>query len=583
MPDSDADRPDVPRIDLFATREAPSLPAPAPPPRKRRRGGLMLALLAGTAIVIGVGAFIGLGGTISPDRLKADIQDSIHRATGRQFTIGGPLHVAMSLSPSITAEDISLENVAGGSRPSMLTARSLTAQVALLPLLAGDVVVESVTLNSADLLLEQGTDGQPNWQFRAQRRPLYEGGAPRPDSGGSHGGGTVEIQRVHLDGGHIAWKPGPGTLVPAMSADVTSADISAPNEDSPMHGVFSGHAGTADFTATMDTGAFERLEGAPVTALAGAWPVLLKIDAGEAGLKLEGGINHPDEMRGYSFLLNANAPSLAPFAGLLPGPLALPLSSVNLTMRISDGANGEVRTSGLSLHAGATDLTAKIPGLILKEATLSAPGPGQQAQLNVDGTFQGAPLRVVGTATQPDVIAANVPVPLAISAQAASASVSARGTIPPNIGSLGQGGIGLDMLVSIHAPTLSDLSPLAGRPLPDVRDLVFESHIGDAGFRLRGVAMRDLLFTSSLGDVSGNVTLAWSPVPTLSGSLAAKKFDVDCGAGCVGCVQCRGAGGGSGPGPGTGTGTGRWRGAGRCERAAATAVFFRYTPALRAA
>jgi AsmA protein len=529
MPDSDGAEPEIPRIDLFARRDTP--PA-LPPVRPRRRGnwGLRLALLGGVALVVVAGGYLVVGSVAGPDKLKADIEASIGRATGRRFTISGPLHVSLSLSPSITAEDISLANVPDGSRPDMLTAKSLTAQVALLPLLAGDVVVEDVTLAGADVLLEQDTDGQPNWQFRAQRRSLYEApAAPKPE--GPRGGGSVEIHHVHLEGGHIAWKPGAGTmLVPPLSADFTSADLGAPNDDSPMHGVMTGQAGGNDFTATLDTGAFGRLEGEPVGVLAGAWPLTLKIQAGDAALSMVGGINHPDEMRGYEFQITGNAPSLAPFAPLLPGPLKLPLRDVNVTLRISDGANGQVRTSGLSLHAGPADLTSAIPGLILKEAVLSAPGPGQQAQLNVDGTFQGAPLRVVGTATQPDVLEANVPVPLAISAQAASATVSARGTVPPNIGSTGQGGIGLDMLVSVRAPTLADLSPLAGRPLPDVRDVVFDAHVGDAGFRLRGLSMRDLTFTSSLGDLSGNVTLAWSPVPTLSGSVSAKTFDLDAAA-----------------------------------------------------
>jgi AsmA protein len=525
MSASDDPGPATPRIDLFAERRPPGLPPPKP---HRRRGGLLkLALLAGAAVVLGIGGYVMLGGAVSPARLKADIEASIRRTTGRDFVIGGPLHVTFGLSPSITADDISLANIQGGSRPQMLTARSVTAQVALLPLLSGDVVVEDVTLTDPDILLESNADGQPNWQFRLVRRSLYEDAAPQP-GGGGHGGGSFQLQRVHFDGGHIAWKPGPGNLlVPALAADFTSVDLSSPNDDGPMHGVFKGRAGNADFSATLDTGAFSRLEGAPVTVLAGAWPVTLTAQAGDATLSVQGGINHPNEMRGYTFLFTGNAPDLAPFTPLLPGPLALPLHDVNLTFRLSDGANGEVRTSGLSLHAGAADLTAKIPGLLLKEAVLSAPGPGQQAQLNVDGVFQGAPLRVVGTATQPDVIAANVPVPLAISAQAASATLSARGTVPPSIGSLGQGGIGLDMLVSVRAPTLADLSPLAGRPLPDVRDVVFDAHIGDAGFRLRGLSLRDLVFTSSLGDLNGNLTIAWSPVPTLNGALSAKSFDAD--------------------------------------------------------
>jgi AsmA protein len=529
MPASDDFEPRPKRVDLFAERAAPPLP---PPPQRRRRGGigLKLVLLASVATVIAAGAWLAVSGTLSPARLKAEIEHGIQHATGRAFTIGGDLHVALSLAPSITADNISLANLPGGSQPQMLTAKSLTAQVALLPLLTGDVVVEEVTLTDPDILLERGPDGTPNWQFHVVHRSIYEPSAPSPDAGGSHGGGSLEIHRLHLDGGHIAWRGNPGAVPGNLDADLTSAEFAAKDSDSPLQGKIVGKFAGNDFTAWIDSGAFGRLEGAPVTALAGGWPLSVKITAADASLKLEGGVKHPDEMRGYSFLLNANAPALAPFAKLLPGPLALPLRDVNITLRISDGANGEVRTSGVSLHAGPADLTSAIPGLLLKEAVLSAPGPGQQAQLNVEGTYQGSPLRIVGTATQPDVLAANVPVPLAISAQAATATVSARGTIPPSFGASGQAGIGLDMLISIHAPTLADLSPLAGRKLPDVRDVVFETHLGDAGFRLRGLTMRDLVFTSSLGDLTGNVTFAWAPVPSLNGSLNAKQFDLDAAA-----------------------------------------------------
>jgi AsmA protein len=526
MPASDDYEPRTPRVDLFAERREP---LPPPQPRRKRGGGLKLLLLASAAVVLGAGAWLALSGTLSPSRLKAEIEHSIQHATGRAFRIGGDLHVALGLAPSITADDISLANLPGGSAPQMLTAKSLTAQVALLPLLTGDVVVEEVSLQNPNLLLERGPDGTPNWQFHVVRRPLYEGGAPEAESGsgGGHGGGSLEIHKLHLDGGHIAWRGNPGGVPGNLDADLTSAEFAVKDADSPLQGKIDGNFAGNAFTAWIDTGAFSRLEGAPVTALAGGWPLTVKVHAGDASLKLDGGVKHPDEMRGYNFLLNANAPELAPFAKLLPGPLALPLRDVNITLRVSDGANGEVRTSGVSLHAGAADLTSAIPGLLLKEAVLSAPGPGQQAQLNVEGTYQGSPLRVVGTATQPDVLAANVPVPVAISAQAATATVSARGTVPPSFGASGQAGIGLDMQVSIHAPTLADLSPLAGRPLPDVRDVVFETHLGDAGFRLRGLTMRDLVFTSSLGDLTGNVTFAWAPVPSLNGSLSAKQFDLD--------------------------------------------------------
>ena len=97
-----------------------------------------------------------------------------------------------------------------------------------------------------------------------------------------------------------------------------------------------------------------------------------------------------------------------------------------------------------------------------------------------------------------------------------------RGTVPAS-----WNGLGYDLQVNVHAPNLADLSPLARRALPDVHDIVVDAHVGDAGFRLRGFNLRELTVNSSLGDVSGNVTAAWSPVPTLSGTLSSKHIDVD--------------------------------------------------------
>jgi AsmA protein len=524
-----SNEPREPRIDLYADRDV-GRTAPARPARKRGYGGLIL--LGALVVVGGVGGWLAVSEAVSPERLKAEIERSVTHATGRVFTINGPIHVTLSLAPEVTAENVSLANIDGGTRAQMLTASSLSGRVALLPLMfGGEVVVEDVTLTNPDLLLEQNADGMPNWQFRVLRRPLTAPPAASGDTGEPPAaraeGGTrasrVQIHAVHFEGGHIAWRPAPGSAFGTLlAADVKSLAVFAPDDDTPMHGTLTGRAGTTDITAKLNTGAFNRLEGGPVTVLAGAWPLTLEVQGAGASLKLEGGINHPDQMRGYAFLLSANAPDLAPFAGLLPRPLALPLHDVNLTVRLTDGNNEQFRTEGLSLHAGSADLSSAIPGLVLKDAVFSAPGPGQQAQLSVQGVFQGAPLRLVGTATQPDVLATNVPVPLAFSGQVASATLSARGTLPASVGANG-----LDLQVSVRTPTLADLSPLAGRPLPDIRDVVFEAHLGDAGFRLRGVDMRNVVFSSSLGDVAGNVTLAWAPVATLNGTLTSKHFDID--------------------------------------------------------
>lgn len=483
----------------------------------RRGSFLRVSLLVAIAIVLGVGAFVGLGGGVNSTQLKTSLERSVQRATGRAFTVDGPVHVTLGMSPTLTATAIRLANVAGGSRPDMLTAKSLSAKVDLLPLLQGSVVLEEVTLDQPDLLLEAGPDGTPNWQFHAAHASLVHG--PDDEGTGAREPGRVALHRLKLTNGHVtvtapSWPP--------MAADLTKADFWAEGGSTPLRGKIDGQADNIPFNIDINAGSFDRLQGGPVNALAGAWPLTVNMQAARATLHLVGGVNHPDELRGYSFLLNANAPDLAPLAPWLPKPFALPLKDVNLTVRLTDGANGEFRTSGFSLHAGPADLSGTVPGLVLKEAVVSAPGPGQQGELNIDGVFQGQPLRIAGTATQPDVLGTHLPIPVAFTAQAASANLSAHGTMPADLA-----GSGVDLTVTGRAPNLADLAPLLQRSLPDIRDISVDAHLGDAGFKLRGLHARDLSINSSLGDLSGDVTVAWAPVISVRGTVTSRHFDAD--------------------------------------------------------
>ncbi|MEJ0049445.1 MAG: AsmA family protein [Rhodospirillales bacterium] len=349
------------------------------------------------------------------DRLKISLEQGIQRATGRAFTIDGPIQVSLGLSPRLTASNIRLANLPGGSRPDMLTARELHAQVALLPLLEGEVIIEDVTLENPDILLENGSDGTPNWQFHAARAALYRD----PDAPPAPRANTKQVQlhRIRLNGGHIAIN---APNMPPVSADLTTAEIKAETGSSPLRGQISGQADQIPFDITINAGSFDRLQGGPVTALAGAWPLTVQLHAAGATLKVDGGVNHPDELRGYAFLVTGTRPTWRRSPPGCPKPLGLPWKDVNFTVRPDRRQQRNIPHLGLSLHAGGADLSAGIPGLVVKEAVFSAPGPGQQAELNVEGVFQGAPLRIAGSTTQPDTLAAMVPIPISFSAQAAS-------------------------------------------------------------------------------------------------------------------------------------------------------------------
>ncbi len=495
----------------------------------------LLVVSAGLALLAG-GAWVAVGIALDPARVREALQDATLRATGRMLTVAGGVHITPGLAPVIELDDVALANVAGGSRPQMVTARAVRAELALLPLLFGDAVISTVTVEQPDILIERGTDGAANWVFTPPRRVLFAGQGAGSQGGGRH---HVEIRHIVLVGGRLAWQPAQGA---AQAVALGHVALAADSSDSPMHLEMDGRFpdGLADggglpFTATIDTGSFRRLRGEAVSALAGTWPVTIKLSvpaahaaagagAGvpDASLAVTGGINHPDEMRSYQLRVTAHAADLAVLNRAFGRPLLPALAEVNATAVIADASDGSWRSSQLSAHAGASDLGALAPGLTVKQITLSAPGPGQLAQVNLDGTYAGQALTFAAAVMQPDVIAAGAPIRATLSAEAAGATITAQGTIPPGLDATG-----FDMQVDARAPDVAALSPLVGTRLPAARDLSLSAQLGDAGVKLRGIALRNLALNSSAGDVAGAITVVWAPRHALNGTLSARSLDLD--------------------------------------------------------
>lgn len=487
---------------------------------RRRTNPLRLILIAlGAIVVVGVALYIVMMSALDPNRLRDALQDAVLRSTGRTLTVSGPVHLRFGLSPQFEVDNIALANIAGGSRPQMLTAASVRADLALLPLLSGNAVISALTIDQPDIVLERAADGTPNWQFSPEHRTLYTGHS----SGGGGSSHHAEIQKITLTGGKVTWAPLQG---PARIVAIDTLSVSEANTDAPIFlslaGAYAGPDGPVPLTLIGSSGSFQRLQGGPVSALAGAWPLTLQLGLQAADLHLEGGINHPDQERGYQFRITGHANDLSQLNVLLPKPYLPPLAGVNFTGLVSDDTNGQLRTSQVSVHAENSDLGSIAPGLVVHQAVLSAPGPGQLVQLNVDGSYADQPLRVAATVMQPDIMAATAPVQLTLSARAAGATLDAHGTLPPGLGQSG-----LDVQVEAKAPDLSTLSPLVKYTLPPAHDFSLAAEVQDAGIKLRGITIHNLVVGSSLGDAVGDLTMNWTPRISVSGTLTSHTLDLD--------------------------------------------------------
>jgi uncharacterized protein involved in outer membrane biogenesis len=128
-----------------------------------RIAGVLLAIL-----IISVVSFIS---TFDVNQHKAEIIAAVNQATGRQLSIEGDLSLSVRLVPTIKAENVSFSNATWGTAPNMVSAKQLELQVALIPLINGQVQIEKLWLSAPHIRLEVNQQGKGNWDLAPAAPP----------------------------------------------------------------------------------------------------------------------------------------------------------------------------------------------------------------------------------------------------------------------------------------------------------------------------------------------------------------------------------------------------------------------------
>ncbi len=148
------------------------------------RRGLLIALAAIVLVPILTATATATAAWLwfDPAVIRAHLQDSFARATGKGLVIDGP--ITLGWGARLRIEGLRLLNPPGLSRPDLARAASAEIGVALLPLLWGRVVLRGVRLDGADMLLERDAAGRGNWERppapAATNTPVPKAPARRP-------------------------------------------------------------------------------------------------------------------------------------------------------------------------------------------------------------------------------------------------------------------------------------------------------------------------------------------------------------------------------------------------------------------
>jgi AsmA protein len=480
----------------------------------------LIALAAIIVVALGTGAvFLA---RFDPNSLKPRIIEAVKRATGRDLTLNGKIGIAFSPTPTIRVKDVAFANPPGFSRPQMATLQSMQLQLGLLPLLSSRIEIDHLVLIHPDILLETATNGQTNWQMMPEVSPSAPAGSQIPPAaGGGKAPATVSVNAISIQDGTLAWRDDATGKLTTLDLPKLQAKSSSP--DSPLHlEADASYNGTA-FNLIADTGSLTRLQDPVATS---PWPVKLALTVGAAKLTADGSISQPLQGKDYHLAVSLTAPDASALTPLLQGFVPPPLHDVSLTAIVENTGGKLPDVSALTLHVGASDLTAQVPGLNLDKLDIDAPKVDQPMKIAAAAKLGDTPFTVTAAFGPPASLmpdAKPAPFPVDLTLQAAGATASAKGTIAD-----ARTMTGLNVAVTAQIPDLSALSPLAGHPLPPLKTLAFQGTLTDAdgGFR-QGAALHDISLTSPDGDLSGNAAVGLGARDSLTADLKSTRIDLD--------------------------------------------------------
>ena len=165
----------------------------------------------------GVGGIIGYANLSDVQGWTEDLKSQVFQISGRRLHVDGAVDFTLTMPPRIVVEGVRLQNASWGSRPDMLKAKSLVAEVDMLPLMVGNVAVPKIRLIEPDILVEVGKSGRSNWDELARFEPATGGAVGGPSPG-------INLPTI-LSSGNLSISGGTVTLSNAGTGVTSSFNI----------------------------------------------------------------------------------------------------------------------------------------------------------------------------------------------------------------------------------------------------------------------------------------------------------------------------------------------------------------------
>lgn len=126
---------------------------------------IILVTVVCLVLLVIIGGYVALT-QVDFNRYKGMITEAVYNATGRKLELGD-IQVKPSFNPRVEVKNVSFSNAKWAENPVMASAESIDVGVAVFPLFAKRIVIDTFQINNAVVNLEEKADGRANWTFEA--------------------------------------------------------------------------------------------------------------------------------------------------------------------------------------------------------------------------------------------------------------------------------------------------------------------------------------------------------------------------------------------------------------------------------
>jgi uncharacterized protein involved in outer membrane biogenesis len=308
----------------------------------------ILGITAAIIVALFITAYIIIA-SYDFNRLKPRITAIAKEYTGRELTLGGDVKLGISFSPSLEVEDVAFQNAAWGSRPQMAQIKKLEVQVALIPILSGEVAVKKLTILNSDIIIEIDKSGKSNLDFDIPKASESKA----PETKGDDETLTIfSIGKVHIENGKLTYKDHQSGITEALTIESLRLDTPALGDSGDI-----GLKGNYNKIPFEITGKLGRLSG--LLNPDEPWPLNLTVTALDSTVSAAGNITDIMEVKGIDLKLTAKGSDLANFQQITGEPLPFQ-GPFEISGHLTAPALENVKISEIQILLGESKISGEV-------------------------------------------------------------------------------------------------------------------------------------------------------------------------------------------------------------------------------